>query len=103
MHILTAKLTFTAVRCQAVVVDVAVVAPGANDVWRAPAYTAHGVAESVEGTNVAIALPAARGHVPVALDTRGAVTTGEQRGAGTLTGRTIALNRSAAEKRTIAR
>lgn len=84
-------------------VHVAVVAPGADDACCALAHTAYGVAESAEGTHVAIALPATRGHVPVALDARGAVTTGEQRAAGTLTGRLIALYRIAAERRAIAR
>lgn len=77
MRILAVALTLTAVRCQAVAIHVAVVAPGADDTWCAPAYTAHGVAESVRGTHVAIALLATCGHIPVALDARGAVATGE--------------------------
>lgn len=97
-----AALTFATIRRQAVVVHVAAIAPEANDTRRAPAHTAHGIAESVDGTHVAVAFPTTCGHVPVTLDARGTVTTGEQRSTRTLTGRLLALNRIAAEGRAIA-
>lgn len=102
MHIPLAALTFAAVRRQVVVVHVAAIAPEADDAWRAPAYTAYGIAEPVDGTHVAVAFPTTCGHVPVALDAGGTVTTGEQRSARTLTGRLLALNRIATEGRAIA-
>lgn len=96
-------LTFAAVRRQAVVVHVAAIAAEADDARRAPAHAAYGIAEPVQGTHVAIAFPATRGHVPVTLDARGTVTTGEQRLARTLTRCLLALDRIAAERRAIAR
>jgi hypothetical protein len=90
------------VRRQAVVVHVAAIAAEADSTRRAPAHAAYGIAEPVEGTHVAIAFPATCGHVPVALDAGGTVTTGEQRPAGTLTGRLIASDRIAAERRAVA-
>lgn len=83
-------------------VHVAASAPEADDAWRAPAHTAYGIAEPVQGTHVAIAFPTTRGHVPVTLDARGTVTIGEQRLARTLARRLLALERTAAERRAIA-
>lgn len=84
-------------------VDVATIAAEADDTRRAPARAAHGIAEPVEGTHVAVAFPATGGHVPVALDARGTVTSGEQSVAGTLTGRLVALGRTAADGGALAR
>lgn len=97
-----AALTFATIRRQAVVLHIAAIAPEADDTRRAPAHTAHGVAESVDGTHVAVAFSATGGHVPVTLDAGGTVTTGEQRSARTLTGRLLALNRIATEGGAIA-
>lgn len=83
-------------------VHVAAIAAEADDTRRAPAHAAYGIAEPVEGTHVAVAFPTTRGHVPVALDAGGTVTTAEQSLAGTLTGRSIALHRIAAEGRAVA-
>lgn len=101
MHIPPAAFTFAAVRRQVVVVHVAAIAPEAEDARRAPAHTAYGIAEPVDGTHVAVAFQATCGHVPVALNAGGTVTTGEQRSARTLTG-LLALNRTATEGGAIA-
>lgn len=85
-------LTFAAIRRQAVVVHVAAIAPEADDARRALAHTAYGIAEPVDGTHVAVAFPATCGHVPVALNAGGTVTTVEQRPARTLTGRLFAMD-----------
>ena len=85
-------LTFAAIRRQAVVVHVTAITPEADHARRAPAHTAYGIAEPVDGTHVAVAFSATCGHVPVALDARGTVTTGEQRPARTLTGCLLAMD-----------
>lgn len=97
MHILMAVLTIAAVCRQIVMVHVAEIAPETCDARRAPAHAAYGIAESVDGTHVAVAFPTTCGHIPVALDAGGTVTTGEQRPARTLTGRLFTLNRFATD------
>lgn len=85
-------------------VHVAAIAPEADDASRALAQAAYGIAKPVaRGTYVAVAFPATCGHVPVAFDAGGTVTTGEQKPAGTLTGRLLALERIATEGRAVAR
>jgi len=92
MRIPMMVLTFAAIRRQAVVVHIATIAPEADDARRAPAHTAYGIAEPVDGTHVAVAFPATCGHVSVALDAGRTVTTGEQRPARTLTDSLFAMD-----------
>lgn len=90
-------LTFAASHGQAVMVDVAAIAPEAKDAIRAPAFAGYGIADLVEGTHVAVAFPAACSYVPVTFDTGGAVTTLKQRLARTLTAPLVAFNGIAPE------
>lgn len=95
-------LTSAAFRGQFVMVDVTVITPEAKGTFRAPAFTSYGIADLVEGTHVAVAFPTTCSHVPVTFDARGAVTTLEQRLAGTLTALLIALGGTAAQRTAIA-
>jgi len=98
-----AALTLATFRRKAIVVHVATIAPEADDSWRAPAHTAYGIAKPVvHGTHVAVAFPATCSHVPIAFDAGGTVTTGEQKSAGTLTGRLVALDGIATKGRAVA-
>lgn len=84
-------------------IGVATVAAEAKDAVRAPALACDGIADLVEGTHVAVAFPATRGHVPVTFDAGGTVATLEQRLAGTLTAPLVALEGIAAPRIAIAR
>lgn len=84
-------------------VEVAVVAAEAKDAVRAPALACHGIAHLIEGTHVAVAFPATRGHVPVTFDAGGAVATLEQRLAGTLPALPVAFGGIAASWIAVAR
>lgn len=90
--------TFAAFRGQSVMVDVTVVTPEAKDAFRAPAFTGYRIADLVEGTHVAVTFSATCSHVPVTFDARGAVTTLEQRLAGTLTALLVAFDGTGAQR-----
>lgn len=79
-------------------VDVTAVTPETKDAFRAPAFAGYRIADLVEGTHVAVTFSATCSHVPVTFDARGAVTTLEQRLAGTLTALLVAFDGTGAQR-----